>query len=263
MPLNADTLSIIQDTAQQAQGAEGKVKFCKLATEPDYVYAAVLPDGTWTRHEAAYGPRRHTLATLVETIAYANVKGTEENSVVWFSEAGLTVILDDGNRRDKATCDLDYSQPFTLLMKIEAQGLTYTQTEFRRLLKVDLHDCTPNDVLLDWVAGVDFSSQSRTSGTIAKDRSSFGKDIETAVVSKAGSEPPDEIALTMTVFTDPGLTERRRILCAVEVHTNSQKFEIVPYPGEIKRAIDAELANIESRMTGEGGCACPVFRGEP
>ena len=131
----------------------------------------------------------------------------------------------------------------------------------RRLLRIDLHGCTPNDVLLDWVSDCKFDTRGQAAGSITKDRSSFGKDIEQSVASGSDEECPEEIVLTVPIFTDPCLKEKRRIVCAVEVHTNSQMFELLPFPGELDMAINVELACIEGLMTGDDGVSCPVFRG--
>lgn len=260
--LQSDTLKIIQDTAVKASSAEGKVYFKPLPGEPKHVYASVKADGSWVRHEAVAEPRQHQLATLFEAIAYANTKGNE-NTVIWYDETQLTVILDDSTRRDVARLAFTYGPQFALLANIGEDGERFKQAAFRRFLRVDLHGCTPNDRLLDWISDCQFGSKGNAAGIIAKDKSSFGRDIENTVESRDNGLCPDEIQFTMPVFDDPGLRNDRAVTCDVEILIPEESFLLTPFPGEVRAAIDAELANIEALMTGENGVKCPVFRGRP
>jgi hypothetical protein len=261
--LQSDTLKMIQDTAVKASDAGKKVEFVKLPGEPGHVYAAVKADGSFTRHEAVAGPRGHRLSGLVETIAYTNTKGNKDDSVVWFDEAGMVVVLDDSTRRDQAFTSFTHSPQFARLAQIAESKERFGQVKFRRLLRVDFAGCTPNNLLLDWVSDCEFGSKGNSVGTITKDRSSFGRDIEEQVKSKDRGACPDSIILEMRVFDDPGLQLTRQIVCDVEIHLAEQQFELTPFPGQLQEAIDAEMANIESLLSGQGGVSCPAFRGRP
>lgn len=261
--LTKDTLQLIQETAVKASNANGKVQFVPIPGEPPHIYASIKADGEWDRHEAIAPPRMHNLAGVFEAISYANTKGSPEHSVVWFDENGITIILDDSTRRDIAVVQFKLSPQFARLKQVADDEERFGQAAFRRLLRVDFHGCTPNDLLLDWVSDCEFGSRGNTVGTITKDKSSFGKDIEEQVKSKDRGACPDELILSMPVFDDPGLREERRVVCDVEIHMAEQQFELTPFPGQIQRAIDAELANIESLMSGENGIKCPVFKGRP
>ncbi|MDE2426764.1 MAG: hypothetical protein KGO96_12755 [Elusimicrobia bacterium] len=261
--LQSDTLKLIQDTAVRASDSQNKVAFVKLPGEPSHVYAAVKADGTFSRHEAVAGPRAHRLSGLVEAIAYANIKGNKDASVVWFDECGVVVVLDDLTRRDIAVAAFTHSPQFARLSQIAESKERFTQAKFRRLLRVEFAGCTPNNLLLDWVSDCEFGSKGNSVGTITKDRSSFGRDIEEQVKSKDRGACPDQIILAMRVFDDPGLQLTRQIVCDVEIHLSEQQFELTPFPGQLQEAIDAEMANVESLLAGAGGVQCPAFRGRP
>lgn len=261
--LSAETLTLIQNTAVKASDAASKVAFVSLPSEPKHVYAAVKPDGSWERKEAVASPRAHRLACLFEAIAFANTKGTEEGSVIWFDDQSLTVILDDQTRRDVAVLAFHRSPQFARVETIAESKENFNQAAFRRLLRVDFHGCRPNDLLLDWISDCEFGGNKTAAGMIAKDKSSFGREINEQATSKDRGQCPDEIQLSMPVFDDPGLRTDRAVLCDVEILFSEEKFRLTPFPGEIKAAVDAELANIEALLSGEGGVKCPVFRGKP
>lgn len=261
--LQHDTLQLIQETAVKGSGAAGKAVVLPIPGQPAHRVTIVTADGKVDMQELQPYPRGHTLDGLFEAIAYANTKGDAENSVVWFDECGLVIVLDDATRRDVANAELTFSPQFACLMEIPESGKAYIQTAFRRLLRVTLRGCTPNDMLLDWVSDCEFGSKGNSVGTITKDRSSFGKDIEQMAQSKDRGECPSEITLSMPVFDDPGLRELRRVVCDVEIQLAEQKFLLTPLPGEIKAAIDAEMANVEALLASEGGVKCPAFRGRP
>ncbi len=98
---------------------------------------------------------------------------------------------------------------------------------------------------------------------IAKDRSSFGRDIEQSVASPDRGECPDEIVLSMPICLDPWLQAPRAIRCDVEVVLAEEKFLLTPFPGEISHAVDAFLNDIHNALVGAEGVKCPVFRGSP
>lgn len=261
--LQVDTLTLIQETAQKAAASADKVAFVKIPGEPAHVYAAVKADGTYERKEAVADNRKHTLGGFVEAIAYANTKGDPKNSVVWFDSAGVVVILDDKTRRDIACATFKFSPQFQRIFDIAKSKTRFKQVGFRRLLRVDFNGCTNNNLLLDWISDCKFGGNNAAVGTITKDRSSFGREIEQMVESKDRGPCPDELILSMSVFDDPGLRFDRRVVCDVEIHAAEEEFELTPFPGQLQLAIDAEMANIESLLSGEGGVKCPAFKGRP
>jgi hypothetical protein len=260
--LHADTLATIQKTAVDASSADGKVVFKKIQGEPEHVYAAIKADGSYQRIASEPVPRHHQLSALFEAISFVNSKGSDK-SVIWFNENNLTVIVDDETRRDFAILTFTYGPQFAILAQMDTGGQRFKQAAFRRLLRVDFHGARPNDLLLDWISACEFGNKGNASGMIAKDKSSFGREIEQQVTSRDKGECPDEITFTMPVFADPGLREDRAVTCDVEILLAEESFLLTPFPGQVQAAIDAELTNIEALMTGPNGVKCPVFRGQP
>jgi len=259
--LNSDTLKIIQDTAVKASDALGKVEFVKLPGEPNHVYAAVKADGTFERRSAEAAPRAHKLASFQEAIAFVKTKGTKDNSVLWYDDTGVIVVVDDATRRDTAELKFTLTEPFERIAAIAENDESFDQRAFRRLLRVTFAGCTPNDLLLNWISDCKFGTVANAAGTIVKNRESFGKDINQAVESKDNTPCPDDITLSLRIFDDPLLRETRTVNCDVEVLVAEQKFKLTPFPLEIINAVNAELANIEGILAGE--VECPVFRGRP
>ena len=285
--IDKPTLELLQQTAVDAEGAKNKAHLFQIPCEPKHIYGAVTSDGEFERLEAAPEPRNHALVTLDEVLHFAKfaagqplvplIEGpttasdpddptdpanedTPPQVIVWYDTPSIVVILDDLTRRDRATLKLDLTPQMQTLLKIQKDETKFDQRAFRRLLKIDLHDCRNDDVLLNWVSQVKFTNNSTAAGNIANQKASFGRAVEESAASEQG-ECPDEICLQLRVFDDPSLRGTWPVRCAVEVLPSESSFRLVPLPLELHNAIESELSVI-GQMLAEG-LDCPVFRGRP
>lgn len=255
-----EVLTNLQETAVKAAGASGKVAVVKLEREPEDVYGIVTPDGKLERIVAESRPRRHKLVSLAEAILYANDKGKPEKSVIWFDRDGVVILLDDETRRDQANLSLDYTPQLLLLQSLEKNKNTFEQQEFRRLLRIDLAGCRPDDALFNWVSDMRWSVAGESGGRLTHQKDSMGSDLEHEAMSDYG-QCPEEIELSIRIFDDPALLSRRPVRCSVEVLTKERRFRLLPLPLAIHDAIEQELD-----VVGEGirkAVKCKVFRGCP
>lgn len=258
-PLN-EVLENIQKTAVDAAGAVNKVQVIELPGEPDYVYGVVTPDGKLERRVAEPEPRDHRLVSLAEAVLFATDKGTPEKSVIWFDRDRVAIVLDDETRRDRAALPLNYTPQMELLIKIEADAKKYDQQAFRRLLRIDLADCRPDDVLLNWVSDMRFTNAGSVTGRLEHGRESMGKDLEVDALSDIGN-CPEMINLSVRVFDDPSLMVKRQVRCAVEILPKEQAFRLVPLPLELDNAIELEMSDVGESL--RKAVKCKVFRGTP
>lgn len=261
MPLNSDTLQIIQDTAVKASDAKGKVAIVHPDAEPAHVYLTVNAQGTTNRLEAQPAPRGHVLRTLEEVPKYAARIGTEDGSVVWFDRTAIVIVLDDTTRRDKVTMPLKFTPQMRSLFTLEKDKPKFTQTEIVRLLRVDLADCRIDDRLLNWVRSCRFNTTANAGGQVKHGRESLGRDIDESIVGGDGGECPEEIRFDVRVFDDPLAVDKWEVRCAVELIVSEQSFRITPYPMQCDNAVENEVTAIGKYLTDQ--VKCPLFRGTP
>lgn len=257
-----ETLQLIQQTAVEAAGAKQVLHLVHPDQEPAHVYLAVSQSGNYERVEAAPRPRDHQLVTLEQAIRFAELKGTAEQTVVWYDREGIVIVVDDATRRDLARVKLRYTPQLQTLLTIEKDRSTFDQREFRRLLKVSLAGCRTDDVLLRWVEGVRWNSTVNSGGQIKHQRESLGRDIDQMAVSDVDlGECPEQLRLEVRVFDDPSLTSRWTVVCDVEVVVSDNRFRLTPLPLELHNAIENELSYVGEQLTTH--VKCPVFRGKP
>lgn len=255
-----EVLKNLQETAVRAAGAPGKVAIVTLDREPDDVYGVVTPDGKLQRFVAEPDPRDHELVSLTEAILYANDKGNPEKTVIWFDRDGVAILLDDETRRDRARLSLNVTPQLALLQAIEKDKRTFEQQEFRRLLRIDLAGCRPDDALLNWVSDMRFSVAGESGGRISHQKDSMGIDLEHEAMSEYGL-CPEEIELQIRIFDDPALLSRRPVRCSVEVLSKEKRFRLLPLPLALHDAIEQELDDVGESI--RKSVKCKVFRGCP
>ncbi len=262
-----DALELIQETAQKAAGAAGKVQILDLPKEPKHVYGVVEADGKLHRIEAAPHPRQHKLLSVhqvgdfvAEITQRLTVKPT-----VWYSPAAVAIVLDDTvdlNTAGVASCPLVYTPQFVLLRKLETMT-SLAQKPFVRMLRKDLFDCLESDVaqqLLRSVRSLNFKEAMSGHARIDQGRESLGREIEAEVTSTIGPLP-EYVTLDVRVFTDPALILRRPVKCALEVDAGEQWLALTPMPLELDNALQSEMEHLEGML--EQATDVPVIYGTP
>ncbi len=254
-----ETVKLIQDQAVTASGAINKCTGLSVSGMPAHQTFLIGPTGERELITLDPQPRKHSLASLDEAIAFINKKATED-SAVWFDLSGVVVVLDDATRRDIATLPLKLTPVMQLLARIEADGDRYDQKDFRRLLRVDLASARKDDKLLNWVSNAKFNTSTSVGGVVTSSKESLGRDIDDAALSSAG-EFPEEIGLEVRVFDDASLKETWGVKCAVELFLRESEFTLTPYPLELHNAIESEVFVIGKKL--RESVKVPCFRGRP
>lgn len=170
------------------------------------------------------------------------------------------IVLDDSTRRDVARLGLEYTPQMGLLMNLEADGKKFDQLAFRRLLRINLADCLPDNVLLNWVSDMRFTIAGESRGRLEHGRDSMGKDLEQDAMSDVG-QCPETIVLSVRVFDDPSMMVKRQVRCAVEILPAEKAFRLVPLPLEIHNAVELEMTDVGESL--RKAVKCKVFRGTP
>lgn len=258
--LNEVSLGLIQDKAVAAAGAEGKVCILKPEAEPHHRYLVVSPDGSHELVDAEASPRKHALGSIEDVVGWCKSKGTEA-TVVWFSEEGCVVIEDDLTRRDRLSMRLAFTEQWQLMCHLADNKPLFSQKDFVRLLRIDLHGLTSDQRLLTFARNAKFSGQSSKGGEVLHGRESLGNTIEAAALGINSGECPEELQINVRIFTDPHLQDRQPVNCAVELDVHSAAFRLTPYPLQLQLALEAEVCAIGAYL--RENLEQPVFRGVP
>ncbi len=263
--LSPETLTLIQQTAVKASEAGGKVALLKPPGEPAEVYYLIKSDGSYERHVAEPEPRNHKLLAADQVCTFVESLDEVKDAapVVWYSPAEIVVICDDDTRRDRATLKLTKTPQMQTLCELSESRMTYSQREFIRLLRIDLHGCFTNDRLLQLVRDVRFNATSNSGGVIRQGRESLGSDIEAEAVTGLEEEFPEEVELIVRVFDDPFLNDAWPVRCAVVLDLEDRRFGLVPYPLDLKRATDQELGAVAAYLAETCPSETAIFRGCP
>lgn len=260
----AEALNVIQDSARLAAGAVNKVAVVTLPQEPKK-YAVVKADGTVEFRDVAPADRKHCLGEIGEVAGF--VKFAEESlkgkPSVWYAPDGVIVVVadaPDSHRADRAVAPLIGTQTYATLLAVGAKWLA--QKDFVRLLRVTLADAATDSSqqLLKAARVISFSATSGGKALAEHGRQSLGRDIEEQVTSEVG-DIPEEVEFNVRLFTDPGLTRRFPVRCAVDINAKDATFNLCPLAEQLDDALSQQLELIGEQLRGE--VACPVFRGKP
>jgi len=260
--LDRPTLELIRQMAVEASNSNGKLHVQKIEGV-DSKALLVKPDGTHEVLEIPAPRRTHGLDEVAQVGVFAAYMHEQEACpVVWYDRNQIVVVCDDGTRRDRATCGLTYTDHFSRLMELANQEDPLTQRDFVRLLKYELAGCVP-EALLKSARKVQFNSTTEGFGDVGKGKVSLGKEVRSQANTDNGVEFQDEVVVTCRVFTDLGLKRPAKIKCDLDVDADAMTFSLRPYPGEIEREIDEELAYIGSMLAKAIGENARLFRGTP
>lgn len=225
-----------------------------LPLEKPGVYAIVAPDGKVDIRTA--GPSWHhekieTPKDLQEFIENTAAPG----GAIYISEQEAVFVFSQADRRDRATCVLEKSEPYALLVKLDAvRGDMLTHEELVRHLRITFRSCFPKEIL-DLLRSVKFTSGAESTAVV---KNQGGESMGSAIrAATAGQQQiPDEIFFRVPVLSNHVFAAD--IACALEVFPAAQKFRITPYPGEVQKAMAGTLDDIAGLFAEDGP---PVFRG--
>lgn len=260
----AEALNVLFKTAQQAAGAENQAMVIELPGVPGKV-AVVNASGVLTFHDKLPPKRAHALGSIAEVKGFVDfakdqLEGTPS---VWYDEDGIVVVVQDdadSQRIDTAKVAFEPTQTHEVLREIGEKW--FRQKDFVRLLRVTLADAATDSTrhLLAVSRVLGFSNSTAGHAKVEHGRQSLGRDIEDQVTSEVG-DLPDEVTFSVRLFTDPVLSRRFPIRCAVDIDPAAATFNLAPLAEAFEDAVDEQLALLGEQLHGE--LECPVFRGRP
>jgi hypothetical protein len=175
---------------------------------------------------------------------------------VYYEEAGITFVYDQADRRDVARCPLTLSPQWAWLASQVKTPTLMDQRAFVRALRITLYGCLDSPKLLDLARQVKFTSAGAMTGQVQQGKESIDRRLLAALT---GSEAfPEEISVSVPVFEN--FNNPQRMMCAVELMVQEQRFALTPYPMQMRAAMDQTLDTLGDLLETTG---VPVFEGRP
>lgn len=206
-------------------------------------------------------PRKHTLSTLGSFVDFTNNIADKHgggNPVVWVSEDSLTVVVNDGERRDQATLTLKKTPQLQLLQN-NTTAQPRSQADIIKFLRIDMAGTLPDGKgLIGLLREMKFDQNTAGSGNVQHGRESMGKSIEAQVLGL--SAIPEELTLNVRLFDVPDIQTVAQIQCAIDIIVMAQQFRIVPLPMQIQNALAMGMEKILETLE---QLDCPVYDGKP
>lgn len=271
LALQSATLKRIQDMAVEAAGIKNKIAIVEPpGSDKERGYWLFCENEDPVYHEFASPYRRHTLRKLDQVpqyVAYA-VEKLAATPVVWFSETGVSIILDDkpdSQRRDYAQLAFTTTPEAQMIIGWVADegSPEFSQKDLIKLLRTTLSACETSESLQLLRIVRDLESKTRTGarGRIGHGQESLGRDIENEVTSAIG-EIPEATQFRLRLLDDPLLTATFAVQCAIEIDPQTLTIELFPRADDVREAVDATHAIIGDYLRRE--CAeTPLFYGNP
>ena len=266
--LSLETLELIQSTAVEAAGAEGKVKVIPAPELGDGKALIVNPVGHYDIRDRE-SPRSHrfgTLESVADWVTYAK-DALGQTPVVWVAADQIRIVPDDKvtkSAKDNLSYTLTPTPEYLLIQKLAKGEVLFDQKPFVRMLRTELWDCLDPVKRDAWIkmfrslrSKTDIAGHSST-GT---GRESLGMDILAQTSSDHG-DLPDEIPLWVRLFQDPTLAARQQITTDLELTANTFKFSLSPRLPDLAEALENELSDIVKWLKSKLP-ATDIFRGTP
>lgn len=259
--LNAESIEAIE---RLSQAATAEVFVSRPGDPPHVVYQQQL-DGSYAATETVRKPldvQLKTPSALVEFVASSGwvldpeADEPSTKAEIYYDETAIVCVLDGDERRDRATCKLVLSPQYKWLRDV-APKQAYRQTDFVRLLRIDLRGCMAVETnLLGIVRQLKFDAAQQSVSNVQHGRESIGRTIAAEVAGTGAI--PEEMALSIPVFENfPFIA---RVTCAVEVIVADQSFKLIPIPLDVPQAMEEAMAALAAVLE---TVDVPAFYGAP
>lgn len=247
--ISEEAISLIQTTAVEADSA-------KIVAIPGDARRVIVTTGGKRDFIDIPAPARaHTVLDLQSVIEF--IKSHEGKASVWHDHGGVSVLLDDADRRDKLNFALIPSRPYAaVLMMVNKM---FAQADLVRWLRVDLAGAV-DPMLLTTFRALNFTGSKAAQSTIQHDKSSLGRQVEAKV--SGTSALPEEFAVTCELYAnhDTGL---QTFPIAIDVNFEEEKFRLMPLGECLTKNVQAAQDAIHEALIEGLGDNAMVYFGRP
>lgn len=230
----------VEELARQAVAGQGP-SFKEYDPTKNYVIRDPAADGGFQFLGGDPSYRQHKAEDL-ETIA-SFYDRYSEGAAVWYSRNGITLLIDDADRKDQVSIAMQWSDQIKKLMDLEKAKPLIDQKATLHMLRTVF---TPNAFvscdLIQLLRKVKFTANSESNSEVARGKSSVGRAL--AVEASFVDQIPEQVTFTVPVFFNSFARRTQDVICAVEIWEAEQKLQIFPLPGEVEKAFAAAEASI-------------------
>lgn len=234
----------IEEMAKAAQ----RVRFETVPGEPADVYAAVMPDGTFTLRRAEPGRRAYACSSVAGLVEAAEQLG---GCTVFVSASGVFAVRDiDGDRRETASLTLTPTAGGRLIRAMtdrDRAGLD--QAELIELLRADLPTFAPATAL-PAVRRLKFKRAAEGHSEVSHGGSSMGREIE-AKATGADGDLPERIDFTVRVFEEHPF--EATVPAVLIVDPESMRFRLRVSPDDWRDAVDSAVMAVSDTISKSAG----------
>lgn len=236
-------------------------KIFNLDQEKDDTYAIITPGpsgqpnkieirtaGPDWHHEQLADPKQ--LAEFITSMESRDVDPAK--GAAYIGTEAVMYVFDFEDRRHRATCPLRVSDPWKWLAQSQKP---LSQREIIRELRIRFDGCLPRDSdLIALLRNIRWKSDGTMDANIQKGKEALGRQIMREVTGVA--DFPEEFSLTLNVFEN--VKQPVTVRVALEILTDAEKFEVIPFPNQIAAGMDETLAWLQSDLAQTG---VPTFIG--
>ena len=248
------TQGAIEAIQKPVRDAEALTKAVQILDTPDPRKKLLVQSG---KHEEIAVPppfREHMVGSLADLIAYAE---KQPKAVVWHYPAGVVLILDDDDRRDRVKFPLEFSDAWAKLKELDGGLTPLAQKDFVRLLRIHLGASAATITVF---RKLNFQTQISGGGEIQKTRESLGKSIEAEV--QGTSDLPEDLVVSVPIYETAGERQTYSVRLLLEYDAQAQRILVTPEPGLLAELEETHQADIRSRLEA-GLIEVPAYFGKP
>jgi hypothetical protein len=236
----------------------------KLPDEPPGHYAIVVPtpsgrDASINFKLAKPAWHREKLETPAQLIRFiesmkSDRKVSPQAGAVYISDSQIIYVYDFEDRRNVAICPLQKSEPWEWL---EADQPPMNQRDMIRALRITFDGALDGgSSLISVMRNVRWTNDGNVEANLQRGKEALGRQISNAV---AGVENfPDEFTVSVPVFSNFAFDVRVRV--ALEIMPLEQRFEVIPFPNQLEKALGKTFDLLVSQIAGTD---VPTFIGSP
>lgn len=258
--LPEETVKLIQETAVSAAGAA----LLDIPGDPRGKYLVI--DGKADRIEIPPALRAHKVCDLGELCRYL-VEGKADGdslAVVWHSPRQVVAILNDYDRRDRLTLDLEYTAAWGWIMAAAAQPAKLSPKEFLTLLRTKLAECVDPGALLTWqnaLRNVRLKSSRSTDMQTDRGLEKLGREIEEQCVG--ADAIPETLELTASIYRNAGMCPvAADVAFDVSIDYGAAAFVLTAIGDRVANAVDGAQEEIGAFIRANAKLDA-VFYGNP
>ncbi|MGH7130992.1 MAG: hypothetical protein ACREJO_03495 [Phycisphaerales bacterium] len=192
---------------------------------------------------------------------------------VWIGGEAITVLLDEGNRRERVSFALSLSKGFELLTAFgeadeKDEPESHKQKEFIDLLRRQINGMyAPGDIITQ-VRGIKFARNEQGQSQVATGRESMGASVEASLVG--ADSFPDDLLVNVPVYDnvrdEVGRLYIQPVDCCLDINLVKQTFMLRPKAGVIemcRQVVDSTLRAVITERTKAWADRVFVFCGKP